>query len=334
VLQRSFVALVVAALSLASAHPAHATLNNKIEIFPTDDSAPLVIAPGPADSNALWVTVDDEPTLLQITIGKEGAPPTIREVEMPKGFGDPRQIVLGPDAHLWVTGNGGVARITPAGVIVVSTHKHRDAFGIVAGPDGKMWFSYANLDASFGTVGRSIGRLSTDLSAFDGLDVSRHGLQLVFLTTGSDGNIWGITPCFFEGECSIARITPTGDVKVYKQSAGSRPYAMTAGPDGGLWYADYGKSSIGRVDPASGEVKDFTLEANTEPTFVIVGPDGALWFTESGLCKIGRMTLDGKVDSIAVPAKKCELFGITVGPDGNIWFTVTKPNAVGRVKLH
>lgn len=332
--RHALVAFAIATMGIGRAREADAVLTYPIEVFPTDDAAPLVIAPGPADSGVLWATVDDEPSLLQITIGKPGTAPAIRAVDMPPGFGDPRQIILGPDSHLWITGNGGVARMSPAGVMTLSKHNHPDAFGIAPGPDGRMWFSYGNRDATFGVVGRSMGRLATDLSAFDSLDLSRHGLPLVFLTKAADGNVWGISPCFFEGECSIARITPSGEVKVYKRPVGSRPYGMTAAPDGALWYADYGQNVIGRVDSASGEVKDYPLEAKSEPTFITVGPDGALWITENGPCKIARMTLDGTVDTIAVPAKKCELFGITVGPDGNIWFTITKPNAIGRVKLH
>lgn len=328
--QRTALALAFAALLLA---PAAGVLNHPIDVFPTEDSSPLVIAPGPAGSNVLWATVDDEPILLQIALGKPGAAPHIRAVDVPPQLGDPRQIILGPDAHLWITGNGGVARMTPSGVFALSTHKHPDAFGIAGGPDGRLWFSYGNPEAAFGTSGRSIGRLTTDFSGFDSVDLSRHGLQLIFLTKGTDGSVWGITPCFFEGECSIARITPSGEATVHKRPAGSRPYAMTTGPDGALWYADYGKHVIGRLDPASAQVKEYPLEADAEPTFVTVGPDGALWISENGPCKVARMTLDGSVDSIAVPAKTCELFGITTGPDGNLWFTITKPNAIGRLRL-
>lgn len=331
----ALVAFVAAVLCIGHGHRAGAELHYTIDTFTTGDDQPLVIAAGPAGSNVLWATVDDDPTLLEIKIGaKPGAAPAIRSIDMPKELGDPRQIILGPDANLWITGDGGVARMTPAGAVSLSTHDHSDAFGITAGPDGKMWFSYSKRDATFGTAGRSIGRLSTDLSGFDSLDLSRRGLQLVFLTKAADGNVWGITPCFFEGSCSIAAITPSGEAKVYQRPEGSRPYGMTPGPDGALWYADYGKDVIGRVTPASGEVKEYALAAKSEPTFITVGPDGALWFTENGPCKIGRITVAGAIDSVAVPFKTCELFGITVGPDGNLWFTTTKPNAIGRLKLH
>lgn len=333
-IRRRLVGLLVPCLVYASAlSPAYAAPAHRIDLFPTDDGVPLVIAAGPVGSNVLWATVDDEPTLLQIALAPNGAAPNIRSVDMPDTLGDPRQLILGPDGNLWITGNGGVARMTPAGAVTLSAHTHGDAFGITAGPDGKMWFSYGKKDAAFGAVGRSLGRLTTDLAGFDTVDISKHGLQLVFLTKGPDGNIWGISPCFFDGECSIARIAASGDIKVFKRPPQSRPYAITASPDGALWYADYGTNAIVRLDPVTGEMKEHALEAGSDPTFVTVGPDGALWFTASGACKVGRMTLDGKVDMIPVAAKKCEVFGITVGPDGNIWFTAAKPDAIGRVKL-
>ena len=56
------------------------------------------------------------------------------------------------------------------------------------------------------------------------------------------------------------------------------PEGITDGPDGALWFTNYGDNSIGRIT-TSGVTTDFTGTGIDEPTDITTGPDGALWFT-------------------------------------------------------
>jgi len=106
----------------------------------------------------------------------------------------------------------------------------------------------------------------------------------------------------------------------------SFPSDITAGPEGALWFTDFGTSakperSIGRITPA-GVVTTFASPAIGSPGGITAGPDGALWFTNQNGNKfsIGRMTTSGTVTtytdrSLAGPGS------ITAGPDGALWFT-------------
>src|SRR5580704_8742300 len=84
-------------------------------------------------------------------------------------------------------------------------------------------------------------------------------------------------------------------------SANAHPGAITAGPDGALWFAEFG--SIGRIT-TSGVVKEFSLsrlgtgsQAVGEPSGITAAPDGDLWFTlgsdDYHMTTAGAVTLDG-----------------------------------------
>ena len=95
--------------------------------------------------------------------------------------------------------------------------------------------------------------------------------------------------------------------------------AITAGPDGNIWFADNSGCSIGRMTPA-GVITMFPIPTDKGyPCGITAGPDGNLWFTEP--TKIGRITTAGIITEFPMPTNETEPFAITGGPDGNVWFT-------------
>jgi uncharacterized protein (TIGR03437 family) len=106
-------------------------------------------------------------------------------------------------------------------------------------------------------------------------------------------------------------------------SANAHPGAITAGPDGALWFAEVG--SIGRIT-ANGIVKEFSLaqpgtgsQAPNEPNAITTGTDGELWFT------LGYddyyMTTAGAITHQGGTINPCygQMGSIIVGPDGTVW---------------
>src|SRR5262245_32665846 len=62
----------------------------------------------------------------------------------------------------------------------------------------------------------------------------------------------------------------------------NRPFQITAGSDGALWFVEFASGKIGRITTA-GAVTEFSLpNPRSEPQGITAGPDGALWFTEGG----------------------------------------------------
>jgi streptogramin lyase len=97
------------------------------------------------------------------------------------------------------------------------------------------------------------------------------------------------------------------------------PTGITAGPDGALWFTNYGNNSIGRIT-TSGTVTTYTASGISHPQDITVGPDGALWFTDFGGGGIGRITTSGTFTEY-FPSNVDGPTAITAGPDGALWFT-------------
>jgi virginiamycin B lyase len=117
-------------------------------------------------------------------------------------------------------------------------------------------------------------------------------------------------------------------------TAGSLSGDIKAGPDGALWFSEYGK--IGRI-ATSGTITEYALPSGIKGTpDIAVGPDDALWVGASkgnlfygGICGFERMTTRGSFTFY--PTHVCAANGITTGPDHALWFT--DGGGVGRMSL-
>ena len=108
--------------------------------------------------------------------------------------------------------------------------------------------------------------------------------------------------------------------------------AITAGPDGNLWFTEEGTGKIGRITPG-GTITEFRLPTPKTSLFAITaGPDGNLWFTEVSGHKIGRITPGGSISEFPLPQGGSPA-AITAGSDGNLWFTELNLNGnkIGRI---
>jgi streptogramin lyase len=109
------------------------------------------------------------------------------------------------------------------------------------------------------------------------------------------------------------------------------PNGITTGPDGNLWFTEYGSGKIGRITPG-GVINEFLLpNPNSGPFSITSGPDGNLWFTEYMAGKIGSITASGVIREFLGLTGRSQPFAITSGPDGNLWFTEYNAGRIGRV---
>ncbi len=114
-------------------------------------------------------------------------------------------------------------------------------------------------------------------------------------------------------------------------TAGTAGPAITAGPDGALWFTESSADKIGRIT-TGGSVTEFAIPTSgADPSGITAGPDGALWFTESSAGKIGRITTGGSITEFVIPTSGSDPDGITAGSDGALWFTDTGTNSIGRI---
>ena len=69
-------------------------------------------------------------------------------------------------------------------------------------------------------------------------------------------------------------------------SHGPAPDAITAGPDGNLWFTDDGNNGsgiqIGMINPTTHAITEFPVTPSAIDAWdgITAGPDGNLWFTD------------------------------------------------------
>jgi len=251
----------------------------------------------------------------------------------------PLIIARGPDGNLWFTedsgdfGNGAIANISPTtGTIQTYGLSTFDSgpVGITQGPNAGgtqiLWFTEQNTNR-IGTIttAGSISEFSLSLSA-------SQPRGIVFRS--QDGDLWftqtlanapSTTTCTHH-HCMtttstqtgyLGRITPSGAVTEFQiPNANSRPFLITVGPDGNLWFTDEGTNSVGMMTPA-GSVTEYPLPIGSQPHGITVGLDGNLWATETNGNQIARITTSGAITQFSAPGGPA---GITATSTA-LWFT-------------
>ncbi len=138
---------------------------------------------------------------------------------------------------------------------------------------------------------------------------------------------------FTEGS-RIGRITTTGTITELPLPPSSFfPTAITTGPDGALWFIEFDTHRIGRIT-TTGTVTEFPLLTYDRAGGITTGPDGALWFTGTNTNRIGRVTPGGIIAEFSLPTANSTPFGITTGPDGALWFTETGKVETGGTRVN
>jgi streptogramin lyase len=168
------------------------------------------------------------------------------------------------------------------------------------------------------------------------------------IALGGDGNIWFAGSNISSGEpplfsAVIGRVSPTGGVSEFElppMAGGRSPdvpsaaRAITAGPDGELWFAaeEKGVPVIGRAT-MDGTI---TLQALPRPngagSALAFAPDGELWFTEPTADRIATIGPSGEVGGQRLPTGS-EPADLVAGPEGAIWFTERGTNRIGRITI-
>jgi streptogramin lyase len=132
------------------------------------------------------------------------------------------------------------------------------------------------------------------------------------------------------------KVQPIGVITEYA-STGGHPYGIARGPDGNLWYTDFGGSNISKIT-TSGTNTEYALPETSDPYGITAGPDGNLWYVDTAFVgelqknKIGKITTSGTITEYALPEKSYP-YGITAGPEKEnaLWFVDTDTSKIGKI---
>ena len=137
------------------------------------------------------------------------------------------------------------------------------------------------------------------------------------------GALW-----FTEKANKVGRITTAGAITEHPIAGDmSNSSAITAGPDGALWFTENPGNTIGRITTA-GSITEFPLQTVSRLFGICPGSDGNVWFTEFDGDRIGRITPAGVVTEFFIPTVDGGPYVIAKGPDGNLWFTEFKTSRI------
>jgi streptogramin lyase len=113
----------------------------------------------------------------------------------------------------------------------------------------------------------------------------------------------------------------------------SWPYAMVVGPDGNMWFVEWGGQKVGFIT-TSGVITEYPIPNAQALIGIAKGPDGNLWFTDTMAGTIGHISAGGtNIVHYSLPAGSYPQ-GITAGPDGNLWFVEQKESGdydIGKI---
>ena len=199
--------------------------------------------------------------------------------------------------------------------------------GIVAGPDGAMWFTESGAD--------QIGRITADGTVTEYPLPSRSEMHAFpdGIALGSDGAIW-----FAETlRGAIGRIdVSNGAINENRNTAASAAALLVRGPDGALWFSASFGGGIGRMTTA-GNASSFPISPQAEQVnALLAGPDGRLWFADDRSASVLRITTKGNVSKLLtvpnVPAKDWEaLGGMAQAPDHSVWLAAPSSSKIYRI---
>lgn len=188
----------------------------------------------------------------------------------------PQDITYGPDGNWWLAEVGNIHKMTPAGVYTSYPVPSGDARSIVAGADGRLWFTERNT--------HRVSRITT-AGVIEQFDLPTTPAGPMGILRGLDGHIWFTQ----EAGSRLARITEQGAVTEYDLPEDSGPLGLVEGPRGVFWVVLSAANQIARVTiPVGLELFDIPTE-NSYSTNIALDADGNVWFTELLGNKIGKL---------------------------------------------
>ena len=293
----------------------------------------------------LWISTDCLGTIVKL---KPSGLATAYTYGVPNTCDTSTSITLGPDGNMWFVDQFAnlVGKITSRGVITTyalptaqpCNYYPSAPLGIVAGPDGAMWFTITYPGNPFCQAqagdAPAIGRITT-AGAMTFYYTAPAGTQHVIsperITAGLDGNLYFVASLPQNAPNLALGLVTTGGALSYSTAFGTSANfndTVTVGSDGNLWMSDVFDAMIFRI--GTGGVTGFNvgkyLGVQQAAYGMVSGPDGALWFTTFDDNSLGRITTAGRISFHAgpscSPSLSCGSGGGIVRRNGAVWYTL------------
>jgi virginiamycin B lyase len=239
---------------------------------------------------------------------------------------NPHTVIVDDKGIVWYAGNrnGRIGRLNPANgeIKTFPTGEARDPHTMHFDGNGNIWFSSQG-SSRIGRINMATGKveiinpLGEQRANPYGLDVDSQGRLFVSLFATD----------------KIAMVTPDMKLKIFSTVEGGKIRRNAVTPDGMVWYVDYARGYVGRLDPNTGQTKEWMSPggAQSRPYAITADGNGRLWVSETGPEK-KLVAFDPKTEKFFA--------NITVSDNirhmmfdpktGTMWFG-TDANTIGRV---
>ncbi len=299
----------------------------------------------------------------------------IKEWDVPTANSRPHDPAVAPDGALWYTGQvanklGRLDRITGE-IKEYPLPLQSGPHGLVAATDGNIWFT-ANSKAYIGKLNPKTGEVTQypmpDPAARDPhtpifdqkgiLWFTVQGGNFVGRLDPRTGNVtvkrsptpnsapYGIAvnskgiPFYCEFRTNkLASISPdTFDITEYLLPQGARPRRLTIPSDDLVYYSDYSRGYLGRLDPKTGKVEEWPSPAGptSAPYGIAATPDGMIWYSESGVNPNTIVRFDPKSKAFMtwpIPSGGGVIRNMVATPQGDLYIACSGVNKVGIVQI-
>jgi len=104
-----------------------------------------------------------------------------------------------------------------------------------------------------------------------------------------------------------------------------------------VWYSDYARGKLGRLDPATGQVRDFACPGGdgSQPYGIAVGTDGRIWYDESGTDQIVAFDpATERAETVKIPTPGSVVRNMAVDSTrARLWLALSGVQKLGRIDL-
>ncbi|MBV9081303.1 MAG: hypothetical protein JOZ62_01405, partial [Acidobacteriaceae bacterium] len=117
----------------------------------------------------------------------------------------------------------------------------------------------------------------------------------------------------------------------------ARPRRVAISPDDVIWYSDYARGYLGRLDPATGKVTEWPSPGGSKSQpYGITFLKGAVWYSESAVQPNTIVRFDPKMEKFQtwpIPSGGGVIRNVSVTRDGNIAIACSGVNKIGLVEI-
>ena len=254
------------------------------------------------------------------------------DTKLPYGVG-PHGLVADKDGNIWYTGqlDGHIGKLDPKTGAVAKYKMPDPAAGGPHTPifdqQGTLWFTMQQ--------GNMVGRLTPATGEIRLVPMPVPASEPYGLVINSKG-----VPFFTQLMGNrIGSIDPvTMQVREYFLGEGTGPRRLAVTADDTIYYTDYARGKLGRLDPASGRTNEWTTPSGVmAQPYAIAAVGGIIWYVEGNASPNMLVRFDPATEKFqtwpVLPSGGGVVRHMVVGPDGSLWLAGSEVDAVTKVEI-